>query len=250
MRAAWVASSEPLPGRLSPSASVRQFMELAVNMPEQEPQVGQAERSSSATDASLSLLVTRGDHGVDQVQMQLLALAHHLAGLHRPARDEDRRDVQAQRGHQHAGRDLVAVGDADQGVRAVGVDHVLDRVGDHLARGQGIEHAAVTHGDAVVDGDGVELLRHAAGGLDLARDQLAQILEMDMAGDELGEGVDDGDDGLVEIPVRHAGGAPERACAGHVAAMGGGAGAVLGHGEATWRGGSDPAKYTRLKRAR
>src|SRR5205823_3914303 len=38
-----------------PSASVRQFIELAVNMPEQEPQVGQAERStmdspSSSTD--------------------------------------------------------------------------------------------------------------------------------------------------------------------------------------------------------
>ena len=31
----------PLPGRARPMASVRQFMELAVNMPAQEPQVGQ-----------------------------------------------------------------------------------------------------------------------------------------------------------------------------------------------------------------
>ena len=51
-RSAWVASNEPLPGRLKPKASVRQFIELAVNMPEQEPQVGQAERSYSATVAS------------------------------------------------------------------------------------------------------------------------------------------------------------------------------------------------------
>jgi hypothetical protein len=36
---------EPLPGSDRPSASVRQFIELAVNMPEHEPQVGQAERS-------------------------------------------------------------------------------------------------------------------------------------------------------------------------------------------------------------
>jgi hypothetical protein len=36
---------EPLPGSDRPSASVRQFIELAVNMPEQEPQVGQALRS-------------------------------------------------------------------------------------------------------------------------------------------------------------------------------------------------------------
>ena len=46
-RAAWVASVEPLPGRARPMASVRQFIELAVNMPEQEPQVGHAERSIS-----------------------------------------------------------------------------------------------------------------------------------------------------------------------------------------------------------
>ena len=39
-------SSEPLPGCDKPSASVRQFIELAVNIPEQEPQVGQAERST------------------------------------------------------------------------------------------------------------------------------------------------------------------------------------------------------------
>ena len=40
--AAWTAGMVPLPGRPMPRASVRQFMELAVNMPAQEPQPGQA----------------------------------------------------------------------------------------------------------------------------------------------------------------------------------------------------------------
>ena len=53
-RSAWVASSEPLPGRARPSASVRQFIELAVNMPEHEPQVGQADRSISSVSAWLT----------------------------------------------------------------------------------------------------------------------------------------------------------------------------------------------------
>ena len=44
-----------MPGSDRPSASVRQFIEFAVNMPEQEPQVGQAERSYSATVASSTL---------------------------------------------------------------------------------------------------------------------------------------------------------------------------------------------------
>ncbi len=54
-RSLWVASSEPLPGWERPSASVRQFMELAVNMPEQEPQVGQALRSTCSLWASETL---------------------------------------------------------------------------------------------------------------------------------------------------------------------------------------------------
>ena len=99
MRSAWVASVEPLPGSDRPSASVRQFIELAVNMPEQEPQVGQAERSISWTSSSETLVVGGRDHGVDQVEALLLALQLDLAGFHRPAGDEDRRDVQAHGGH-------------------------------------------------------------------------------------------------------------------------------------------------------
>ena len=41
----------PLPGRAMPSASVRQLRLFAVNMPEQEPQVGQAEHSYSCSSA-------------------------------------------------------------------------------------------------------------------------------------------------------------------------------------------------------
>src|SRR5690606_14154668 len=60
-RSACVATTVPLPGSDRPSASVRQFMELAVNMPEHEPQVGQALRSTAATsssDASGSAAIT------------------------------------------------------------------------------------------------------------------------------------------------------------------------------------------------
>ncbi len=194
-----MASVEPLPGSDRPSASVRQFIELAVNMPEQEPQVGQAERSMTFDVLVGDPVVGGGDHGVDQVERLRLAGEHDLAGLHRPAGDEDGRDVEAQRRHQHAGRDLVAIGDADHRVGAVGVDHVFDAVGDQLARRQRIEHAVMAHGDAVIDGDGVELLGDAAGLLDLARDQLAEILQVDMARHELGEGVDHRDDRLAEI---------------------------------------------------
>ena len=82
---------------------------------------------------------------------------------------------------------------------------------------------------AVIDRDGVELLGDAAGVLDLARDELAEVLEMDVARHELGERIDHRNDRLAEILVLHAGGAPEAAGARHVAAVGRGSGAVGGH---------------------
>src|SRR4051794_15590733 len=89
----------------------------------------------------------------------------------------------------------------------------------------------MTHGDAVVDRDGVEFLGDAAGLLDLARDELAEVLEMDVARHELGEGVAARDDRLAEVSVFQAGRAPEAARARHVAAVCGGAGAIGWHGD-------------------
>ncbi len=48
IRSEYTAGMVPLPFSPIPSASVRQFMELAVYMPEQEPQVGQTFSSNSA----------------------------------------------------------------------------------------------------------------------------------------------------------------------------------------------------------
>ena len=63
----------------------------------------------------------------------------------------------------------------------------------------GWENAVVAHGDAVVHGDGVELDAVAAGGVDDLLDALADGVEVDVAGDELGEAVGDGDDRFEEV---------------------------------------------------
>src|SRR5690606_25572064 len=134
-------------------------------------------------------VVVGGDHhGVHQVE--LLELHDFgvgigqlgLACFHGTAGDKDHRNVQPHGGHEHAGRDLVAVGDAYHGVGAVGVDHVFDRVRNDVAAGQRIQHAVVAHGNAVVHGNGVEFLGDTARSLDLTRHQLPQVLQVDMAG--------------------------------------------------------------------
>src|SRR3546814_14891383 len=86
----------------------------------------------------------------------------------------------------------------------------------------------MAHRDAVVDRDRVELLADAAGLLDLLDHQLAEILEMNVAGHELRERVGDRDDRLLEVAIVHADGAPERPGARHVATGGTGAGTLGG----------------------
>jgi len=181
---------------------------------------GRAGGTLDVVDFLIGTVTVAGlDHGIDEIDGDGLAFPLHLASLHRAAGNEDGRNIEAQRSHQHARGDLVAVGDANHGVSAVAIDHVFDRIGDQVARGQRIEHAGVTHGDAVIDGDGVEFLGDTAGRFDLARHQLPQILEVHVPRHELGEGVHHGDDRLAEITILHAGSTPKGASAGHVAAV-------------------------------
>ena len=105
----------------------------------------------------------------------------------------------------------------------MGVDHIFCAVGNDLAAGKRVEHAIVAHSDAVIHGDCVKFLRDTACLFDFARDELTQVLEVHVTRDELGEGVYDSDDGLAEIVVFHACGAPEAAGSCHVAAVGAGA---------------------------
>ena len=177
-------------------------MLLAVNMPEHEPQVGQAFSSMSVQLAYAHLA---GGHFADAFedsgQVDRLA-GVGLAGLHRSAGDEDRRDVNAGGAHHHAGNDLVAVGDADDAVEAVGAQHRLDAIGDQFARGERILHADVAHGDAVVDADGVEFKWNSAGRVDRLTHFLADHIEMGVARNDLHERIADRDKRLVEIGFR------------------------------------------------
>ena len=86
------------------------------------------------------------------------------------------------------------------------------------------------HRNAVVHGNGVEFLGNAAGLLDFPADQLPQILEVYMAGNELSKGIGNGDDGFAKVFILHAGGAPKSTCASHIAACGRCPRTILGHG--------------------
>ena len=93
------------------------------------------------------------------------------------------------------------------------VDGILDGVGDDVAAWQRVEHAGMAHGDAVVNGDGVELAGDAAGLLHGFGHQAADLVQVDVAGDEFIEGVGDGHDRLAEVLAVNASGAVQSASA-------------------------------------
>ena len=101
----------------------------------------------------------------------------------------------------------------------MGVDHIFYAVGDDVAGRKGIEHAVVAHGDAVVDGDGVELGSEAAQAFDLFLDDLAGLVQMDVARYELCKGIGDSDDRLAELLFFHSVRKPEGPGAGHPASL-------------------------------
>ena len=110
-----------------------------------------------------------------------------LARLHGAARNKDHGNIEAHGGQQHARGDLVTVGNAHHGIRAVSLHHVFHRVGNQFTGGEGIEHPLVTHSNPVIHCDGIELLGNAPGIDNRVRHQLTHIAQVNVTGNELGK---------------------------------------------------------------
>ena len=128
----------------------------------------------------------------------------------RSAVDEDHREVEPAGGHEHPGQGLVASGEPDEGVEALGVHDRLDGVRDDLPAHEGGVHALVTHRDAVGDGNGNEFEGKPAGRSHAVLRPLGQPGERQVARRDLVPGRGDTDLRLVEVVVRHPDGAEHR----------------------------------------
>jgi len=89
-------------------------------------------------------------------------LAVMRAGQDRPAIDEDRRHVEPQHRHHHAGQALVTAREPDKRVITMASHGKFNRIGNHFAADERGFHALMAHRDAIGDGDGVEPARGAA----------------------------------------------------------------------------------------
>ena len=137
-----------------------------------------------------------------------------MAGEHGAAGDEHRGDVHAQRAEQHAGDDLVAVGDAHGRIEGMALDGALEAVGDGFARHERVMHAVVVHGDAVAHADGGDLEGHAASHVDAGLHGFADLIEVVVTGDDVVAGVEHRDKRALQLLVGQAVGLEQAAVRG------------------------------------
>ena len=137
-------------------------------------------------------------------------LAAEMACEHRAAGNQNGRDVQAGRRHQHARNDLVAVRDEHQAIELMRLCERLNAVRDQLAARQRILHADVAHRDAVADADRRNEHRRAACHANAGLDGVRDLVEVDVTRDDLGICGNDADDRLFHLLVGHAAGAQQR----------------------------------------
>ena len=117
----------------------------------------------------------------DGVEVEVMGDTAHLSGEHRAAGDDHRRQIQSAGCHQHAGDNLITVGDEDHAVKAMGNRHGFAAVRDQLTGGQGILHTHMAHGDAVAHADRREFHRNTTGHANAILDRLSDVFEVIMS---------------------------------------------------------------------
>jgi hypothetical protein len=77
----------------------------------------------------------------------------------------------------------------------------------------------VPHRNSIIDGNRIELSGNTPNSFNLPHDQLANIFQMNMTGNELCKRIHDCDYWFAKVALLHSGGAPEAARPSHVSSM-------------------------------
>ena len=170
-------------------------------MPEQDPQPGQAQSSKAFRYFSFIWRDFHLSHTFEDAD-EINRLALQDPSHHGAAADEDGRDVQAKRRHQHPGNDLVAVGDHDQGIKGMGYSHDLNGIGDQLAAGKGVFHACMSHGNPVANADDGEFDGRSACHADACLYVFGYKIQMNMPGYDFIGGIHNAYQGLCNFFIR------------------------------------------------
>ena len=146
--------------------------------------------------------------------------AFEVSGEHGAAAHDDRRNVEARRGHQKARHVFVAGGDEHQPVKGMGHRHRFRAVGDQFSGDERILHPGVSHGKAVADRNRRENDGNAACECDALLHGVHDLVKIHVARNDVVLGTHDADQGFADFGVAKAERLQKGALRGGVDALG------------------------------
>ena len=159
--------------------------------------------------------------------------AERRPAQHTAACQENAGDIQPRSRHQHTGHRFIAGAHQHQAVQTMRPSHNLDAVRHDFTGGQRVAGAAVGGADAIANGDAAEFHRCAACTVDAVFHLLGQLPQILVAGNDIGEGVADADDGARKVVVGKAVRFVQRAAGDHAVRHKGAGGEFILHGKAS-----------------
>jgi len=118
---------------------------------------------------------------------------------HRAAAADDSRNIQANRGHHHAGNNFIAVRDQNEAVQLMRHCHGFHTVRNQLTAGQRIFHSNVSHRNSVADADGRNQDRRTTRHPDSSLDGIRNFIEVKVTRNNLAVSADNADQRPVKL---------------------------------------------------
>ena len=103
--------------------------------------------------------------------------------------------------HEHAGDDLIAIGNKNQRIESMGLYYYFYRVSDEFATGQAEPHAGMVHSDAIADTDSIDFKRGASSAVYTLLDSFSDSFKVHVARDNLIEAVNDSNKWLPNVVI-------------------------------------------------
>ena len=121
------------------------------------------------------------------------------SGKHGAAADENRRNIEACRRHEHSGYNLIAVRNENKSIESRRHGNSLDGVRDQFTTCERVFHPRMPHGNSVADTDGRKLNRRSTCGSYTKFDGFCNCVQMKMSRNNLIKRVADTDQWFFKI---------------------------------------------------
>ena len=140
--------------------------------------------------------------------------------FHRAAGYKNCWNIQTQACGEHSWSNFVTVRNANHGVCAMGINHILNAISNYFSAWQAVKHTVMAHSNTVINGDCVKFFCNSTIFFNFTCDHLAKVLKVNVSRNKLSKAIYYSDDWFSKILIGDTSCSPKSARASHIAAVG------------------------------